>query len=327
MKIAMTADSHKIAHTLLTFIIPTVMAACVLFSSCGLIYEYPGPCEEDSVDVIYNWDEIELDDFIMPEGMTTLFYPTDGSDYWRYELTPYGNNVEIPFGSYSVVGINNDTRNVIFRNEKSLNDYLAYSVEGKVIQYASGRKESEEPPAADEPVRSQPDMIYVAAPQSPFAVDSEHSTIMLYPKQFTPQYTVIVDDISNPGSIATATMSISSMSGGKYVRSGERMPEKVTIPGRLGIQGQGQLSGYLVNFGPSTSAGKNILTVYLWLRDNSKLMYRFDVTDQIQPHADALNLIIRVAGINLPEVGGNPDVGNMDVDVDGWVQEDIDISN
>ena len=38
-------------------------------------------------------------------------------------------------------------------------------------------------------------------------------------------------------------------------------------------------------------------------------------------------LTIRVAGLKLPDVKPNPDGGGMDVDIDNWTVENIELTN
>lgn len=309
-----------------------MMSATLLMASgCGLIFDDLPPCPEQRVRIDFNWDYAGNPSFYPPDGMTVLCYPVDGEDYWRYELPTEGGEVTLPYNSYNIVALNNDTRNINHINEQTYGGAMVYTQATTVTASLFREQNAAEPPHPDQvqPIRREADMMYVADHGDTIHhIQDEDLLLTLYPRQFTPNYQIIVDSVENLQALSTAAFALSGLSGAKYIADGQRIGTPVTFPGTLAVSGDRQLSGNVVTFGPTSVPHKNILCIYIWLRNGEKYVYMYDVTDQIDSSPDQMNLTVRVGGFTLPNIpdSGN-NVGNLNVGIDNWITVDIELEN
>lgn len=308
-----------------------MLATLLSTSGCSLIYDDLPPCPEENVHIDFNWSEVGDPTFFEPDGMTVLCYPTDGSDYWKYEINASGGEVDLPYNSYNILALNNDTRTINHIYEQSYNGALVYTQGTTVTASLFREQNAAEPPHPDyvQPIRQEADMMYVADHGDTIHhVHEDNRHISLYPRQFTPNYKIIVDSVKNLQGLSTAAFALSGLSGAKYLVDGLRIETPVTFPGTLAVSGAQQLTGNVVTFGPTTLPHKNILCIYIWLRNGDKYVYKYDVTEQIDRNPDPMNLTIRVKGFTLPiipDTGNN--VGNINIGIDNWITVDIELSN
>lgn len=320
-------SKHKIVATI------ALLAMLLPMSGCGLIFDDLQPCPDEDVHIEFDWGLVDHPEFYMPEGMTVLCYPTDGGDYWKFEVSVESGTINLPYNSYNILALNNDTRTINHYFEQTYNGALVFTQGISVIEATFRATDGAEPPHPDytQPIRREADMMYVADQgDTIYDVDEDNRTITLYPQQFTPNYNIIVDNIGNLKSISTASFALSGLSGAKYLVNGHGIETPVTFPGNLAVSGEAQLTGNVVTFGPTTLPHKNILCIYVWLRNGEKFVYMYDVTDQIDSSPDPMNLTIRVGGFDLPDMPEIPDsgnAGNINLGIDNWVTVDVDLSN
>ncbi len=297
----------------------------VLAGGCGILDDLK-PCE-GKVRVEYDWSRLGYHDFTMPEGMTSLFYPETGGDYWRFETPWQGGFVTPPLGRCRVAALNNDTRSVVWQGFDSAETLYAYTMPGEILSTVAAQYRGAAPPrVTPEPMRQAPDPVFVAD-TTESVTDQVHETVVrLVTRQFTPLYTIIVEDVENIGSVVACSASLSGLAAGKYLVSGRRMDVSVTMPSAMSVNGD-RLMGNMFCFGPAPDALPHTLSIYVWLADGQKQVYAYDVSDIVNSNADSLMLTIRVSGLKLPDVKPNPDGGGMDVDIDNWTVENIELTN
>lgn len=305
-----------------------VLTSGALCSGC--IFEYPEPCPVNgAVAVNYDWRDVAADS--VPGGMSVLFYPTDSYDYWRFELTPKGGEVDLDDGTFEILSFNNDTRSVMFNGLGSIRTAMAYTTPTTLTSGLAGVYTASPPPPrsdATQPVCAEPDIMFTATDDGfTVAAADTLSAVTLVPAQFTCCYKVIVENVTNTASIGTLSMSLNGLASYKHLYTHARSPEPVEIPSALTIAGESTLAGSLISLGPATGADRTSLSVNLWLRDGQKKNFVFDVSDQVLPYPDAMNLTIRVGGIDLPEIKDEGNMGDLHVDVDNWETVDIELSN
>lgn len=303
-----------------------VVVTGVAVTGCGGILEDLEPCEGE-VWVEYDWSRLGYYSFTMPEGMTSLFYPEGGGDYWRFETTWQGGVVTPPVGETRVAAFNNDTRSVIWGGFAVADSLYAYTMEGDVLGTVESRYRGAAPPRIiAQPMRKAPDAVFVADTLRDIDDRRAETVVKLTVRQFTPLYTIVVEDVENLESASACSASLSGLAAGRYLLSGRRMDVPVSMPSAMTISDSG-MSGSMFCFGPSTERCPRMLSIYVWLRDGQKQMYTFDVSDVVDRNAESLMVTIRVSGLRLPEVDPVPDAGGMDVDVDNWTVENIELSN
>lgn len=104
------------------------------------------------------------------------------------------------------------------------------------------------------------------------------------------------------------------------------MDVPVTMPSAMSVSGD-IITGNMFCFGPTAAEMPHTLSIYVWLADGQKQVYTYDVSDIVNSNADSLMLTIRVSGLTLPDVKPDPDGGGMDVDIDNWTVENIELTN
>lgn len=302
----------------------------LFFTLQGCIYDDLPPCPPEDGErfvVRQDWSEAEAvtPGFAMPEGVTVQLYADGSARWWRFLTPPDGGEVDVPDGRYSIATFNNDTHDIIMTGNESFATLTAYTTEGSLLSPAGKSYEGgAEPPRhnPEESVRREPELLYAGTAEC--ELNSGHREVTIAEHRLTGIYSMRVTGVTHSEGIAGLSMSLSGLSGARRIADGERVGNPVTIAGHLKVADTGTLEGRLQNFGPAGGEVTHTLSVYVWLRDGSKIAFGYDVTGQIT--AGRLDLDIEVAGMELPEVE-DPDIGGMDVGIDNWENVDIELTN
>lgn len=296
----------------------------------GCIFEYPGACPpaSDDLHIIFDWSHAPQG---LPEGMGVYFYPLEGPGYWRYDLTPAGGHVAVPRNTYNLISYNNDTDAMLFEGTGSFTTAIVTTREGNLSDGASTHYIGPEPPAArdaaDEPVRQQPNNLWVCSADN---IDATHATdsLVLTPRHAVATYRITVTDITNLESVSQMSLSLSGLSGGLTLSTVTPLTTAVTVPGSLTQASETSATGRMLTFGAAATV--NRLCLYFWLRDGQKKVVDFDVSAQIATAPDPMDVTIAVSGVELPKVetsgGDTGSVPGIDVGVDDWDYVIIELS-
>lgn len=327
MNMSLIESGHSLLPIGLCSLLQCIATGCVYdYSTCGDIIP-----DGTTVSVSFDFPS----SLPVPEGMATLFYPTEGdADYSRYDFRPSGGTVEINPGSYLTAAFNNDTESILFRGFSSLSSLKAYTREGKVTDGLSASYSGAMPPlgrVADIPVVIQPDMLMCVAPSAPADIAPDVNTrIRFSPAQAVATYSITIDDITNLSSVREGCVSLSGLCGDYMIGLSRKGDSVVTIPGSLKSDTGSSMARKMLTFGYAPASASCLLRVYLWLRDGEKRVYEFEVKEQIMQAPDPLNVSIRARGIALPEIDtpDNPDApdSSLGVNVDNWETIDIELS-
>lgn len=304
-------------------ILPAI-SACMLWSSCEHKPLWMPESPMENTEVSFDWRYAPE---AAPEGMTLLLYGSPGDEApWLYNLSPEGGNIAIEEGSYLAVSYNNDTSGILFRSQESYAGFEAYTRQGNLFD-GLGHAYAGSLPQRDtgETVVITPDMMWIGREEAPVLMPEQHLT--LYPCQATARYRFTIDKVENLAGAVRMCGSMSGLSGGIMMSTGERTPTPVTLPSAASKSGSESIAGEFLTFGiPADPVAQNILSVYIWLGDGNKYSFNFDVTDQVRNAADPLDVMIEASGIKLPEVSRPPDEsGGIGVDVDAWHVVDIEL--
>lgn len=304
------------------------MTVCALsLSGCAVLN---CNCSESEsygcVDVGFDWNASPSAN---PEGMSVLFYPTDGNPYWRFELKNEGGQADPPAGAYNIISFNSDTSINVFENQESYQSVLVTSQESLLSDALSLDWSANQPPRSagddNQPVMKSPDPMWVAYKEQ-FSVTDELNSVILSPVAIVAKYRVKVMNVDNSESSYLAGFSISGLSAGRYLSSLRLIEHEVTVPGNLMKSESDIFEGSIYSFGKITDMGSSHLYLYFNLRDGSKKAFSYDVTSIIENAPDPMNVEIIIDGISLPPVDtATPDSG-LDVDIDDWDIIDIDLS-
>lgn len=316
-------------------IIKTYLAAVVrrgiifmlLPAMSGCIYEYPDPnCfANKDVRVVYDWS---LDPTSTPEGMSVLFYPVDGDNYWRYELGRDGGNVSLKKGTYNIVSFNNDTGSILFENQDSYHSALITTRPARLTDGLSISFSGPQPPRdlkeESQPVVAQPDVVWGVS-ESMFVSEDSGNPLVLTPSPMVSRYRVVIDEVENIESSSQVSMALSGLSAGRVLSNGKLIDVAVTVPSSLRRTAENTLGGWLIGFGRNNDAGLCMLSVYALLRDGSRKVYRFDVSSIVAEAPDPHDVEIRIKGLSFPKVDISEGAG-MEIGVDDWDEVEINIS-
>lgn len=298
----------------------------LLWQSC--ILDDQSDCPKGEFRVVFNWDSIGIPNYDRPE-MGVLFYPQGSGGWWRYDLRPAGGVVPAPGQVFRTISYNDNIETVLISGNHSYDEIQGTTVNGQILNSFPKGLLREEPPVPDtsEPVHMCPTTMAVAR-SGWFRYMGTDTVQTLWPRKFTATYSVTVDRVDSISSAMAVSVALTGMSPGKYLASCRRMPGPVAYSSAMGIDAaHDRFTGTFNTFGPATDATQNMLYVYVLLVNGDKKIYAFDVTDQVLPHSDSLDVSIHVGGIKLPDVEPSGDVGSMEVGVSGWEVIHVTISN
>jgi len=300
-----------------------------------------------TVKVVFDWRNAPEAN---PQGMCVYFYPEEGGQPHRYDFRGMnGGDITIGAGKYQVLAYNNDNEGVLFSGTHSFDTHYGYTREGDLFEpvYGSGYSSKGAPRAKDsenESVVICPDMIwgctaldveitetglfYICLPEEEkdkyVPVESQEQVITLYPCENICRYSYEIRNVDNLSSTTQMCGSLSGMSGAMTIADGSLHKDCVTIPFEAyPDKASSKITGSFLTFGhhEANSAPHN-LVLYVWMADNSKYYYTFNVTDQVHEAPDPKRVHIIIDGLEFPKSFGD---NNLDVGVDDWFEENIDI--
>lgn len=275
-----------------------ILSGTLLTTGCSLDDDSYMLQYEGKVKVVMNWEESIGE---RPEGMSVLFYPTDGAPYWRFELKNEGGTVSLPVGTYNVLAYNSDTSNIIFENTNNYKTALVTSL-------------------------SSPDELWCANTYT-FKTKMPSQTLTLYIKNILPIYTVNVLNVKNADNCYQSSFAISGLSAGRVLSSMSLLSSQMSVSAPLISDGSDAYSGATMVFGREAWNGIATLSVRFNLRDGTEKTYEFDVTSQIDNAPDQYNVVINIADeIELPSIETSGPNSGLDVGLDEWETIDVDLS-
>ena|GEM_PF-525210 len=313
-------------------------------SSC--IYDGEGYCPDRLAFTIENdWHKCHD---AAPEGMAYIFFPDDNSEPWRFDFA--GRNagrVNMALGNYQFLSFNDDTSNVLFRNDDVYDSYEAYTSEKDLLgSIPQAERGVSLPRSSDERTVGCPDMMwgcaygafslkydgvrFVASPTvqtgSP-AIYSPDFVLTATQRPLTARYTFRVEDIENLSGVKSMSAALSGMAASMLLASGAKESYPSTLSLNASVLDASTAGGEFCTFGiPDNPSAENILSLFVVIKDGRRFCYQFDVTGQVRSAPDPMNVSIIVRGLEIekPETGGN---AGFDVAVDGWETVIVNISS
>lgn len=281
-----------------------------------------------------------------PAGMAYFFFPDDGGRPWRFDTAGKdGGDVKVPDRVYSLVAVNDDFSTVVLENADSFGGisvttgscqlFDALGLESGRAGLPPSRSDGEGMPCQD--VRYSPDMLWTDAVAevhvSPGYLsytlpdghvveetcrrDSHKLCLIDFPMCIVSRYHVRIEKVGNLGGVAMMSGAVSGLASSVRLADGTPSAEAVTVPLRLEAAGIDSIEGDFLTFGRAAGPdAKNMLGLYVWLKDGSRHNYVFDVTGQVLAADDPMDVWITLKDISLPESG--PASGSFDVNVDDW---------
>lgn len=274
-----------------------------------------------------------------PEGMAYIFFPYDGSEPWRFDFPGLdAGKVRIAIGRYKFLSYNDDTYNVLFRDNSGYEGYEAYTSEKELAASIPRAERGDSPPQGNsERVVGCPDMMwgcayhdfslqYDGVRYTPFATVRDDSVEVYTPdfvltavqRPLTAHYMFRIEDIENLSGVKSMSAALSGMAGAMLLASGEKRAYPSTLSFKASVLDSTTVGGEFHTFGiPAGSSADNILYLFVVIKDGRRFCYKFDVTDQVRLAPDPMNVCLIVRGLTLEIPGTGGDTG-FNVVVDGW---------
>lgn len=326
----------------------------LFFTSClsSCIYEYDNCPDKVSFTIVSEWSQSkkteEFSFFPEPEGMSYVFFPDDGSPFWRFDFPGCdAGKVSMSVGDYKFLSFNDDTSNVLFRGEDTYFTYEAYTPETDLLcGIPSSQRGAGFPQRYDECVVASPDMIWGCSYGSfildydglnyiPFASDKSDEIRFCSPelvltarqRPLTARYRYRIEHVENLAGVKYMSAALSGLAGSMLLASGKKGAYPSTVTMNASSVDDTTIGGGMWTFGiPSEPTVKNFLSLFVVLKDGRRFCYDFDVTDQVRSASDPMNVVIVLRGLVL-EVSEEGENSAFDVNVDGWITTVVNIKS
>lgn len=299
-----------------------LIALCAVICGCtqrDIPYPDSNPM---TINLIFEYEEDATE---KPEGVTVIFYPIDSrSKIWRFEI-PGGEDgtVEIPYGKYKMIALDNDLPNVYLDNVESFSSIIAGCV-----------------PLTEQILR-QPGILYSGAinrielttcgvnydtdegdcKACPYGV----IRCRMYDRSI--RWIVKVNSVKNLHLLRNATAVVDGVAPEILLSTGEASGNATEFSMTLNAIGSG-LEAFGTAFGkPGWSSGKYGMTLNITTTYGKKFSKFFDINNLVYLNYSNRTVVIEIDEIEIP-VDGHPadddDVG-INVGVSGWQEINIDL--
>ena len=296
-----------IAVTLLT-----VLTAC---SSGGSDEPTPTPTptpvdENVSVDVKFGWSGADggsssskMAFVAFADGASPVQVAFNGSNGGTTKLAPK---------TYSFISYNSDTQTLSTRGT-TWNTFEIYSKPTSLANVSKVFENSSSIPrsrgAENEEVISEPSALFTSALQNVTLTKGQSSlSLDMSMETATKEYSFTISNVENLSYAAEAVATLSGMSGSWMPALHQASASANTIPFELSLSGD-KIVGKVRSFGSSASSSSsqdktdNLLTVYVEMKDGSKVYSTINVSEVVQnasSQSGSTDLPVNVDGLKLP---------------------------
>jgi len=320
-----------------TWFMGVLLTAILLFSSC----EYKELCYDHNhwaeITVSFDWSKAAAANC---ESMTVLFYNIANPDAEpiRYDFAGNtGGKARLDPGTYRVVGFNEDTETILYRNYNQPDSLEAYTRESSIEESSQLSSRGLMPRAAGtetEPVILEPDPLYAAEFTEPITLEANDRdrSIVVVPEYRYMTLALKINNVPNLQYTGQFGGTISGLAAGRRVSSGELSNSAATQAFPVSVVGDSTLQAEVRVFGhcPHYTDGlfnNHLLTIYAILADNSQWYYTLDITEELHNAVlDETTEEIEITiddGIPLPKpiVNGS----GFQPTIDGWQSIEIEV--
>lgn len=282
---------------------------CVLMSSCrkDLCYDYS---TKKTVEINVTWPK----SITVPEGVTAVFYPVDGSTPYTYNIPALGGSVVVPLGAYTVVIFNNDTEYVMQRNTENVSTIESYT---GILQKSGVSKGFPE-----QDVVNMPDMFYSYVAAN-YQVKSD---VDLLPINATPQSRVIVFKVrvhvTGLKNVSSAGGLISGISGSYFPGTDIFSGTSSAVAFDFGKENSEYIQATVRVFGLSRiTPQENKFRLALKLINNEVKYYYFDITDQMINLKN--DVVVNIQNTIVVDDVNSGSGSGFNADVNDWSNSDV----
>lgn len=322
-----------------------IFAVILLFSLFGCRHKDIFDTATTDLLIVFDWRYAPE---AKPESMRLLLYPENGNEPIPFDFSDYhGGHIRVPNGKYKALCYNSDSEFITITN---INDpdkteatlpTIALRARSRVrtlsIMTPTNILPSTVIQPSTTPYRSPDEERTVSPPEDYFYSDflepvniylvRGSQVVTLYPRRRTAKYRVEFRNAKNLELVSNVAIqgSLTALSGGIKVKTGEKNNESVTMPFGFHIEeGIGLVSDFL-NFGEhKASNSPHVLVMWINQQSGGRLYYNFDVTDQIRKAKDPFNVVIVIDGFTFPQLIYKPN-GGIGADVSNWQDEYVDL--
>ncbi len=283
------------------------------------------PEEMCRIDVRFLWDKAQGGS---PDGMTLLFYPEDArSEFWRFEISGKdGGPVEVPWGEYTLVAVNNDLPDVLLEDMPYESASLRALEMPRSQAYVSPVGVAYE--GKVENLRIMPDKVSYTATNGEMVTNSL-SVVDCYPDTVSTSYHVIIDGVEGIERVKSVEGVLEGCAGGMLLSSHAPLEPPVATQFNMDIDaGRGIVVGSTTGFPNNTTSARYELTLRLHYYAGGGYEKSFDVTEQVINSFYPHNVYISITGLTLPEEPTiDLDEVGVKVDVEGWKVIEINLDS
>lgn len=287
--------------------------------------ELLSPEEMCRVDVRFLWDKAQDGS---PDGMTLLFYPEDArSEFWRFEISgKEGGPVELPWGTYTLVALNNDLPGIRLKDMPYESASLTALEMPRSQIYVSPVGMVYEGKVTD--LRIMPDKLSYTAANGEMVTNSL-SVVECYPDSVSTVYHVIIDGVEGIERVKSVEGVLAGCAEGMLLSSHVPLEPSVATQFNMDIDtGSGMVVGSTTGFPNNASSARYELTLRLHYYAGGGYEKSFDVTEQVINSFYPHNVYLFIKGLTLPdEPTIDLDEVGVKVDVEGWKVIEIDLDS
>lgn len=256
-----------------------------------------------------------------PATMVVWFFPTDGSQGFRYELLPsdqdtrstFDAEIRVPAGTYRVFCHNGSTDNNSERGT-TFDDYSLITFDDELLKPLNRAENAPRPEGTEnQPVRASSSEVWAHTLSDAVTItrdDRKTHTVRFAPQQMHENWHITITGVEN----LTADMDVSAIVTGvaeAYSPASENsLGSDVTIPFGMRHCGTDCLKGDVTVFGDNAP---HDIHHYLRIYTSFNYYYDFDITEQVHKASTGHDIEISLAGLKLH----NPS-GGMMPGVSGW---------
>lgn len=289
-------------------------------------------------------------------GMWVFFYNEDYDTPFTYNFNnTEGGYVSLPTGRYRILTYNNDTEFTLFDRKTGIENHMAYTRLGHVLEPITGPQTPE--PVDDQDVVLCPDEIwtcsaidvditedgvsYVCVPWEEGMDDigqkvtTTEQVIYLYPHDVLCHYSYEVRNVDGLDRVEQICGALTGMSPSLALFEENLHHNPVTIPfnGKPNVD-SATITGEFLTFGHHESnTTEHRLLLYVWMKDGKKYILgkdseAFNVTQQVDLAPNRRRVHLIVDRVKIPDSSTPPDLpGNgQEASADEWVETNVDIN-
>ena len=294
--------------------IAKILALTALMSSVScqhkdLCYDHS---HNGSLQVVFDWTRVPE---TLEQNMELFLFPVGGGHHLNYQFYDiHGGHIDVPSGVYRAICANTGTGANHFDDPSDT--FGEFTVTTRSLSKA-------------EDIILEPDILYSDHISDGIRIDSgKDQTLVMYPAQRTPRYTVIVKNVRNLNGAKNCTASLTKLSCSYRAADDEALDDSHSQSFEMARAGESSLAGMVTIFGHRHNECLNhILTLHFDLQSGNELNCTVDVSDRMTELARDGRMsgqIIIDLDIDLPKPISNG--SGFQPTVDDWEGEEIDVS-